>query len=209
MSVFLLISAFMHLSAVLTTSPAFNEDERQRSAEGTWRVSNTAAHYIKSDYLMELGLTYLTASRQNAAPSTKETAVVGPDARTNQIETALDLFNQSLRLDPGNAISWAHLAKAQAANSDFEALRGSLARSWHLAPHNPQLAPLRLQLAVLINQANLDSPDQTPPLTEQEIASARKDSITLNTRSPTELEAVMAITDPLRTILGTLNATSE
>ncbi|MFK7877318.1 MAG: hypothetical protein AB8B71_16340 [Paracoccaceae bacterium] len=204
LSVAVLIGAFVNFGVVFATSPAFNNDERLESVAGGWRVPNAAAHYDKAEYLLELGYTYLNELSVTYDPDTGDVAIIGIEELEAQTEKALDLLGQSLRLDPANASGWTYLAQAQGRSNDIDAMRGSLERSWALAPNNMQLAPLRLQLVIQIYETNLHTPDQVAALSDQEIASARGDGRVLNVQSPDELEILMPGNDPLRALLGDL-----
>lgn len=159
LSVIVLAGAVVNFSMVFSSSPAFNSDERLQSLDGDWRVSNMAAHYDKAEYLLELARTYLSdfdrpddLGQAEGTPSVMQE----PGAR---IRTALALLNQSVRLDPANASSWAYLAQAQGRFYNFGAMRDSLQRSWDLAPNDVQLAQLRLELLKQIYQAHLEPPE--------------------------------------------------
>jgi len=203
-TVAVLIGAVANFGAVFGSSPAFNSNERRESVVGGWRVPNAAAHYDKAEYLLELGYTYLNELNLIYDPVGGNATVISMEEMEARTLKALNLIGGSLRLDPANASGWAYLALAQGRSNDIDAMRASLERSWHLAPNNVQLAPLRLQLVMQIYQTGLHEPDRVAALSDQEIASARRDGIVLNAQSPDDLESLMPYDDALRTLLGDL-----
>lgn len=154
----LLIGALVNFTTVFAFSPAFNTEERLENLTGGWRVANMAAHYDKAEYLRELAGTYLNEADLPDDPRAEDATDISMEELATRTRNALDLINQSLRLDPASASGWAHLAQAQGRFYDFDTMRASLKRSWELAPNSAQLAPLRLQLAAQIYRASFDPP---------------------------------------------------
>ena len=204
LSVAVLIGAVMNFATVFASSPAFNSNERLESVVGGWRVSNTTAHYDKAEYLLELGLTYLNEIGVTYDPDSVNVTVIGTEELEVRIQKALDLLDQSLQLDPANASAWVYLAQAQGLSNDIEAMRDSLQRSWGLAPNSLQLAPQRLQLVMQIYYSRLDAPVQVAPLSEREIASARRDAVVLKAQSPDDFALLVPDDDPVGALLGDL-----
>jgi tetratricopeptide (TPR) repeat protein len=197
-----LIGAIANFVIVFASSPAFNSTQRLESVVGGWRVPNTAAHYDKAEYLLELGFTYLNEIGVTVDPETGEVTIIDIEELDARTDKARELLEQSLRLDPANASAWAYLAQAQGRAEEIEAMRESLAQSWALAPNNVQLAPQRLELVIQIYLTHQFDPDQAAPLSDAEIASARRDSLVLNAQAPEEFDFLMADLDPLRAVLG-------
>ncbi|SLN59142.1 hypothetical protein ROA7450_03055 [Roseovarius albus] len=199
-----LIGAVVNFAAVFKTSPAFNSEVRAESVFGGWRVPNAAAHYDRSEYMLELGYTYLFEIGTTYDPVTGEPGIISIEELDARAHKAQDLIKQSLRLDPANASGWVYLAQAQGRISEIEAMRNSLERSWELAPNNVQLAPLRLQLVMQIYQTSMHAPEQVVALSDQEIASARQDVLILREQSPRYLESLIPESDPVRALLDDL-----
>jgi len=203
-SIAILIGAISNFGTVFASSPAFNSDERREAVVGGWRVPNAAAHYDKAEYLLELGYAYLNEPGLDYDPAIGEVGVISIEELEARTLKALDLIVGSLRLDPANASGWTYLAQAQGRRNDIGAMRTSLARSWGLAPNNVQLAPLRLQLVMQIYQTGRHESERVAALSDQEIASARRDAMILNAQSPGELENLISDDVALRALLGDL-----
>ncbi len=197
-----LIGAILNFTMVFETSPAFNSNARDKNVGGNWRVPNAAAHYDKSEYLLELAYSFLNELDLTYDPATGDAMVISIEEQEARTQKALDLINRSIRLDPANASGWTYLAQAQARAGDIDDMRDSLKRSWELAPYNVQLAPLRLQLVMQVYHANLHLPEQVATLSDQEIAAAYRDGTVLNAQSPIRLERLMPDEDPVRSLLG-------
>lgn len=208
-SIAVLIGAIVNFATVFASSPAFNGNERLKSVVGGWRVPNTAAHYDKAEYLLELGYTYLNEPGLGYDPATGDARVISLEELDLRTQKALDLLDQSLRLDPANASGWTYLAQAQGRSNDIKAMRDSLARSWELAPNNVQLAPLRLQLVMQVYYAGFDAPELVATLSNREIEAARQDGIVLNKQLPDAFEVLVPNDDPLRVLLGDLGTTDS
>lgn len=201
-TVIILVAATANFAVVLKTSPAFNSAERQLSVMGDWRVPNIAAHYDKSEYLLELGYGYLNEIGLTYDPETDQMALVDEAEMEARTLKAMGLIEQSIRLDPANASAWAYLAQAQGRNNDIEGMRDSLDRSWALAPNNLHLAPLRLTLVMQLYQNSVVASQEVDALSDGEIASARRDGEVLEAQSPGYPASLMSQDEPLMALLG-------
>jgi len=201
-AIIVLALAVINFSVVLKNSPAFNSDERQRSVVGGWRVPNVASHYDKSEYQLELAYGYINELGLTYDPETGETGLIDPEEMNARTARALELIEQVIQLDPSNASAWTYRAQAEGRNNDIDAMRVSLEKSWTLAPHNLQLAPLRLLLVMILDQHITDTPETYAALSEDEIAAARRDGAVLGRNSPRYLAGLMERSEVMNKLLA-------
>lgn len=202
-----LIAAVVNVSTVFRTSPAFNSDERMESVVGGWRVPNTASHYDKAEYRLELAYGYLNELGLTYDPETGQTGFIDDAELKARMLKAQEHIAEVIRLDPANASAWAYQAQAQNGLNEFDNMRDSLNHSWSLAPHNLQLAPLRLRLAIILDQHAKNMSPTVTPLTTEEIAAIRRDGMVLQKNAPRYLARLMERSDILQTLLDGLEAT--
>jgi len=204
LAVAVLIGAIANFSVVFKNSPAFNDNERLESVVGGWRVPNSSSHYDKSEYQLELAYGYLNELGLVYDPETGKTGLIDPDEMNARSSKALELIDQAILLDPSNASAWAYRAQAQ-----IDAMRESLNRSWAQAPHNLQLAPLRLLLVTILDQQIANNPETLAALTADEHVSMRRDGAVLQASSPRRWADLMEHSEPIRTLLGDLDLDNE
>ena len=208
-AVAVLVGALINFSVVFKNSPALNDSERLESVAGGWRVPIVAAHYDRAEYRLQLAYGYLNELGLTYDPETEQMGLISPEEMNARSSKALELIEQSILLDPSNASAWAYLAQAQSRLGEIDAMRESLERSWALAPHNLQLAPLRLLLVTVMDQHIKDKPETLAPLSANELAAMRRDGEVLRAKSPRHWAGLIESSEPIRTLLGDLGSGDE
>lgn len=198
-----LVGAIFNFTAIFKSSPAFNSDERMESVVGGWRVPNAASHYDKAEYRLGLAYGYLNELGLTYDPETDKMVMIDAQEMSSRTSKALEHIKESLQLDPANASAWAYLAQAHSRTNEIDAMRDSLNRSWSLAPHNLQLAPLRLSLVMMIDQSIKDAPQQSAPFSEDEIEAVRRDGAVLRKIAPRYVTGLTERSDAIKTLLDT------
>ncbi|MFK7849075.1 MAG: hypothetical protein AB8G77_27555 [Rhodothermales bacterium] len=204
LTVALLVGALANFAVVFKSSPAFNGNERLESVVGGWRVLNSASHYDKAEYQLELAYGYLNELGLALDPETGKMGLIDVEEMNARTSKAIELLDQVILLDPANASAWAYLAQAHSRNGEFDAMRENLNRSWALAPNNLQLAPLRLSLVMMIEQVWKNAPENAAPLSDDEIASAHRDGAVLQASSPRYLAVLAKRSETVQKILDGL-----
>ena len=196
-----LAGAVVNFVAVFADSPAFSKAERLETVAGGWRVPNVAAHYDKSEYKLELAYGYLNNLGMVYDPETQSMRLIDEAEMQARTQKAIELLEEVVRLDPANASAWAYLAQAQNRDNDIEAMRTSLKRSWDLAPNSLKLASLRLGLVMALTERQNYFPDRFDPLSEQEVASLRRDGALLQAQLPDYFARVVEHSEPIRMLM--------
>ena len=184
----LLLAAVVNFSAVLGSSPAFNESEREQGVSGEWRVTRSAAHYSKSEYQIQLARGYMRDPGLVYDPDLGLTVFVGEQETNARLEASATLLKSALRLDPANARAWTYLAEIQAEVGDVSGLNESLNVSWALAPYNLHLAIRRLLLTDELLAQSGDTPTTISALPDENVRALLRDAEVLQLHNVQLLE---------------------
>lgn len=164
----MLLIAFVSAQSVITNAPALRADLRVPGITGASDLPITSEMYHHGRYLFQQGVGFQRASvwaAINGAPR------FDPETRAANRGKASSLFENSLRLAPGDASTWQFYAQSYFSQGATDEARAALLVSQALAPHTLKTA---LQRAALMNTALEDTRFHIT-LLQEEITSFQSD----------------------------------
>jgi tetratricopeptide (TPR) repeat protein len=150
LSILVLSIALIAMRLALAGAPAVDRSARQDGAFGDWRVPDGRALYLAPNYLYQLGYGYLQADAMASRVTEPPDEVADTATAQRRARRAEALFEESLRLAPASARTWAALAWARALHGDVEGAEAALVVSWAIAPWSGNLAAERFALAEVL-----------------------------------------------------------
>ena len=168
------VSGLFALVSVLQNASLLARDLQLAGIAGQTTVPLRTANFDHGTYLRETALGFLNADLLSYATTEAPDEVASEDTFEARVETAVQLLEQSLALDPASGYAWAYYAHALHYKGDVEAARKALAIAWDMAPHQHYIALQRLATLDGIYLL-LGFQEEPGSLTEAELAAGLRD----------------------------------
>lgn len=148
-----LLFACWHMIETFSVRPAFNRSLQVEVVTGGKRPLMQKSMYSDAEYLFQIAYGYQNSI---AAPLLLEGVDAMPSAEVvaENSHKARSYATESLRISPGNPMAWLVLASADLSwGAPAEEIVSALQKSYATAPHNSEVAALRLHTAILLAYA--------------------------------------------------------
>lgn len=191
--------ALLSSARFVRNAPAYNEDLRVQTIDGTERLLLSSSMYDRGAYFFEVAHTYVYGSVKVTSGDPEPLPKI--DEIIENSETAEELLLKSLHASPSNGHAWQLLARARSLRAaPLDEVLTPLRISWRLAPNNLQLARQRLELVgTLVDYRGAGG------LLSENLTEIATDAEMLRRFSPREIVSLMTLSEGLADLLTKIN----
>lgn len=140
----------LNLLTLFSEIPAFHQPSRREGVYGDWRVAFNIALYDRAEYLYALASDYIATDTISSSATEESNEIASLETVFKRADRAVELFEESISLNPSDAYTWAGLAWAYSLQGELSSAREAMMNSWNQAPNNSALSHIRLEFMEML-----------------------------------------------------------